>query len=69
MQSKKIWASIALSALLLTACTKQESGGIQYPVGVTTPKLDQYELDVISEKIYQNETSGNPKNIMFWSKN
>jgi len=69
MQSKTIWASIALSALLLTACTKQETGGIQYPVGVTTPKLDQYELDVISEKIYQNETSGNPKNIMFWSKN
>ena len=69
MQAKKIWASIALSALLLTACTKQGTGGIEYPKDVTKPKLSQYELNVISERIYQNETSGNPKNIMFWSKN
>jgi hypothetical protein len=31
--------------------------------------LSQYELNVIAEKIYQNETSGNPKNLMFWSTN
>jgi len=69
MQVTKIWASIALSALLMTACTKQNTGGIEYPKDVTTPKLSEYELNVIAEKIYQNETSGNPKNIMFWSKN
>jgi len=69
MKSKKIWVGIALSALLLTACTKQQTGETEYPEDVTTPKLSQYELNVISEKIYQNETSGNPKNLMFWSTN
>lgn len=69
MNSKKIWLGIALSALLLTACTKQTTGQVEYPEDVTKPKLSQYELNVIAEKIYQNETSGNPKNIMFWSKN
>jgi len=69
MKSKKIWVGIALSALLLTACTKQQTGQMEYPEDVTKPKLSQYELNVISEKIYQNETSGNPKNLMFWSTN
>lgn len=71
MNSKKIWASIALSAVLLTvtACTTQTTGQVAYPEDVTKPKLSQYELNVIAEKIYQNETSGDPKNIMFWSKN
>jgi hypothetical protein len=69
MNSKKIWAGIALSALLLTACTKQTTGEMAYPEDVTKPKLSQYELNVISEKIYQNETSGKPKNLMFWSTN
>jgi len=69
MNSKKIWVGIALSALLLTACTKQTTGEMAYPEDVTKPKLSQYELNVISEKIYQNETSGKPKNLMFWSTN
>ncbi len=65
----KLWLGVALSALLLTACTKQTTGQVEYPEDVTKPKLSQYELNVIAEKIYQNETSGNPKNLMFWSKN
>ncbi len=74
MITKKLWFSVALSTLLLTSCAKQATatGGaseVLYPEDVTKPKLSQYELNVISEKIYQNETSGNPKNLMFWSKN
>ena len=69
MVSKKLWVGVALSALLLTACTKQTAGEVVYPEDVTKPKLSQYELNVIAEKIYQNETSGNPKHLMFWSKN
>jgi len=69
MISKKLWVGVALSALLLTACTKQTTGAVAYPEDVTKPKLSQYELNVIAEKIYQNETSGNPKHLMFWSKN
>lgn len=69
MISKKLWVGVALSALLLTACTKQTTGQVEYPEDVTKPKLSPYELNVIADKIYQNETSGNPKNLMFWSKN
>jgi len=69
MNSKKIWLGVALSALLLTSCAKQTGGEQNYPKDVTTPTLSQYELNVISEKIYQNETSGKPKNLMFWSTN
>lgn len=69
MIAKKIWVGVALSALLLTACTKQTTGQVEYPEDVTKPKLSQYELNVIAEKIYQNETSGDPKHLMFWSKN
>ena len=69
MISKKLLAGVALSALLLTACTKQTTGQVEYPKDVSQPKLTQYELNVIAEKIYQNETSGNPKHLMFWSKN
>jgi len=69
MKSQKIWVGVALATLLLTGCVKQQTGQVEYPDDVTKPKLSQYELDVISEKIYQNETSGNPDNIMFWSPN
>lgn len=74
MIQKKLWLSVTLASLLLTSCAKQTTaasggGAIVYPDDVTKPKLSQYELNVISEKIYQNETSGNPKNLMFWSKN
>jgi len=68
MKSKKTWVAMTLSALLLTACAKQPTE-IAYPKDVIKPKLSQYELNVIAEKIYQNETSGNPKNLMFWSTN
>ncbi len=67
--SNKLWIAVVLSALLLSSCTKQVTGEIEYPKDVSKPKLSQYELNVISEKIYQNETSGNPKHLMFWSKN
>ena len=66
---KKLWLGVLFSALLLTACTKTTTTQIEYPKDVTKPKLSQYELNIIAEKIYQNETSGNPKNLMFWSKN
>jgi len=70
MYIKKSLLTVALSGFLLTACApKATTGQIEYPKDVTTPTLSQYELNVISEKIYQNETSGNPKNLMFWSTN
>jgi len=69
MNSKNILLTATLCGLLLTGCTKQTKKEIEYPVGVQIPRLSPYELNVIAEKIYQNETSGNPKNIMFWSPN
>jgi hypothetical protein len=61
--------TIGLTALLLTSCTKEIEGTIKYPVGVERPSLTSYELNVISDKIYQNETGGNPKYLMYWSPN
>jgi hypothetical protein len=61
--------TIGLTALLLTSCTKEVKETIKYPVGVERPSLTPYELNVISEKIYQNETGGNPKYLMYWSPN
>jgi hypothetical protein len=61
--------TIGLTALLLTSCTKEIEGTIKYPVGVERPSLTPYELNVISDKIYQNETGGNPKYLMYWSPN
>jgi len=69
MYSKKRWIGIALATLLVTGCVQKKTDLNEYPEDVTKPKLSQYELDVISEKIYQNETSGKPKNLMFWSPN
>lgn len=60
---------MVLLAFFMTACVQKPAPQIEYPEDVTKPKLSQYELNVIAEKIYQNETSGDPKNIMFWSKN
>jgi len=64
------YVAIGLSIFLLTSCTKQvtETRTV-YPVDVTRPSLTPYELNVISEKIYQNETGGNPKFLMYWSPN
>ena len=61
--------TIGLTALLLTACTKEVKSTIAYPAGVERPSLTPYELNVIAEKIYQNETGGNPKYLMYWSPN
>ena len=69
MNSKNILLTATLSSLLLVGCVKQTKNEIEYPKDVTRPKLSPYELNVIAEKIYQNETSGNPKYIMYWSPN
>lgn len=69
LATTKLLASIGFVALLLSACAKQSTSLTEYPDDVTKPKLTQYELNVIAEKIYQNETSGNPENLMFWSSN
>ena len=62
--------TLGLTALLLlTSCTKEVEGTIKYPVGVKRPSLTNYELNVISNQIYQNETGGNPKYLMYWSPN
>ncbi len=68
MKSIKLLA-IGLTAMILTSCTKEVTSTVQYPVGVERPSLTPYELNVISEKIYQNETGGNPKHLMYWSPN
>ncbi len=41
---------------------------IHYPKGVERPRLSQYELRVISNKIYLNEASSNPDKLMIWAK-
>jgi hypothetical protein len=70
MKRMKNYVTVGLTALLLTSCTKQVTETrIAYPVDVTRPTLTPYELNVISEKIYQNETGGNPKYLMYWSPN
>jgi len=61
--------TIGLTALLLTSCTKEVKETIKYPVGVERPSLTNYELNVISDKIYKNETGGNAKYLMYWSPN
>jgi hypothetical protein len=61
--------TIGLTALLLTSCTKEVEGTIKYPVGVERPSLTPYELSVISDKIYKNETGGDSKYLMYWSPN
>jgi hypothetical protein len=68
MKNIQLLATIGVVALLLTGCEPRVTE-TKYPVGVEVPRLSPYELNVIAEKIYQNETSGNPKNLMFWSTN
>jgi hypothetical protein len=69
MKLKQLFLTIGLVGIFFLGCTKQSTEQMEYPKDVTRPKLSQYELNVISEKIYQNETSGNPKYLMFWSDN
>jgi len=66
MKAVKLLVTVGLATLLLGGCTKQVGS---YPKDVTTPKLTQYELNVISDKIYMNETGGKPEYLMFWSTN
>jgi len=68
MKSIKILVSVGLAIVLLGGCAKQVAQ-TAYPEDITKPKLSQYELNVISDKIYMNETGGNSKYLMFWSKN
>jgi len=68
MISMKI-ITIGLTALLLTSCTKEVKGTIAYPTGVERPSLTPYELNVISDRIYKNETGGDSKYLMYWSPN
>ena len=68
MKSTKLLASLGLAVLLMGGCV-QRTTEVNYPKDIKQPVLSQYELNVIAEKIYQNETSGNPKHLMFWSKN
>jgi len=68
MKKISLFVAISLASLFVSGCVKQSTQTV-YPKDVTTPHLTSYELEVIAEKIYQNETSGNPKYLMFWSKN
>ncbi len=68
MKSTKLLASLGLALLLMGGCV-QKTTGVKYPKDIKQPTLSQYELNVIAEKIYQNETSGDPKYLMFWSTN
>lgn len=68
MKSTKLLATLGLAALLIGGCV-QKTTEVSYPDDIKQPELSQYELNVIAEKIYQNETSGNPKHLMFWSTN
>ena len=70
MKRIKLYVTIGLTTLLLTSCAKQVTETrTLYPVDVTRPSLTPYELNVISEKIYQNETGGKLKYLMYWSPN
>lgn len=42
---------------------------VNYPKGVTRPRLSERELRLISNYIYYNETSGKPENLMKWNEN
>ena len=68
MKSTKLFGSLGLALLLMGGCAPKTTE-LKYPKDVKQPTLSQYELNVIAEKIYQNETSGKPKNLMFWSTN
>jgi len=68
MKRVKHYLTIGITILLLTSCAKQVTKTV-YPVDVTRPSLTLYELNVISDKIYKNETGGDPKYLMFWSSN
>ena len=58
---------IASILLMFGGCTKTVTGDYgTEPGDPTKPKLTPYELSTISEKIYMNETGGNPDYLMYW---
>ncbi|HIO96145.1 MAG TPA: hypothetical protein EYG67_04915 [Campylobacterales bacterium] len=70
MKILKLSLVIIVTAMLFSGCSKQKVTDPYAQIeDVTKPKLTTYELNVISNKIYMNETSGNPEHLMFWSKN
>jgi hypothetical protein len=61
---------IAMAMVLFGGCAKKVvDPWKEIDNEVKRPKLSTYELETISEKIYMNETGGNPDYIMYWSKN
>ncbi|MBD3794539.1 MAG: hypothetical protein IE878_03130 [Epsilonproteobacteria bacterium] len=69
---KKIYLTLPILLMLIGGCVPPQTNKpivIEYPKDVEIPKLTPYELKVISEKIYLNETSGDPEKLMFWSTN
>ncbi len=69
---KKIYLTLPILLMLIGGCVPPQTNQptvIEYPKDVEVPKLTPYELKVISDKIYLNETSGDPEKLMFWSTN
>jgi hypothetical protein len=69
---KKIYLTLPILLMLISGCVPPQTNNpkvIEYPKDVEVPKLTPYELKVISDKIYLNETSGDPEKLMFWSTN
>ena len=69
MKVLKASLAIGIIAMVLAGCTQQVPKDVWKEQNITKPKLSTYELNTIANKIYMNETSGNPDNLMFWSKN
>ena len=70
MKILKVSLVIGMIAMVLAGCTQQVTLEERYKEeNLTKPKLTTYELNTIANKIYMNETSGNPEHLMFWSKN
>lgn len=69
MKLLKFTAVMLLTLTFFDGCSKTTVDPYAEIEDVTRPKLSTYELNVISDKIYMNETSGNPEHLMFWSTN
>ncbi len=69
MKILKVSLAVGIIAMVLAGCTQQAPIDVWKEQNITKPKLSTYELNTIANKIYMNETSGNPENLMFWSKN
>jgi len=69
MKILKVSLTIGIMAMVLAGCTQQAPLDVWKEENLTKPKLSTYELNTIANRIYMNETSGNPEHLMFWSKN